>query len=436
MIRMYPKAVVLTAHHPFGGTEMMAQSLAFALNANGYDARILNINDTSLQALPGCLQDPDLALVMTTGTLPLGVTVDARPVWAALPPGADFIVYIIDAWPYDKVRVPALREYLAAWHTSPRLHLASLEGTDARLIGPRAHHMPTGAYPARWRTGPKRHPDRIVLWASAHKELAVTRIYSDFEQTLAENNPWGFDGGRIRRIAEALRHARFVHGLSAIADAFGEPLEAVVRDEHLVALAALDSCLKRHRRVKVVMALRDMPVDVYGENWAPYITDSCSMRALVPNPNHNHAFSYICQDYAGLFNFDPNFGDGTNERAVSALAMGVPVANNFNRRTDGVPGVIPYHFSDESIRHAAERLLAWRDPVPTPVDNTWEWRVGGLLRAIAAEAQAASASAAVTSATPATPAGGPLRGLSAVRAALAPAVPNSVHAGPTTVLSA
>ena len=47
MIRMYPKAAVLTAHHPFGGTEMMAQSLSYALNANGYDVQIININDAS-----------------------------------------------------------------------------------------------------------------------------------------------------------------------------------------------------------------------------------------------------------------------------------------------------------------------------------------------------------------------------------------------------
>ena len=66
MIRMYPKAAVLTAHHPFGGTEMMAQSLSYALNANGYDVQIININDASLQALPRSLQDPDFRLIMTT----------------------------------------------------------------------------------------------------------------------------------------------------------------------------------------------------------------------------------------------------------------------------------------------------------------------------------------------------------------------------------
>ena len=52
MIRLFPKAAVMTTHHPFGGTEMFAQCPCFALNANGYDAQIININDASLQRLP------------------------------------------------------------------------------------------------------------------------------------------------------------------------------------------------------------------------------------------------------------------------------------------------------------------------------------------------------------------------------------------------
>ena len=51
MIRMYPKAAVLTNRHPFGGTDMMAQSLGSALTAVGYDPRIVNIDDASLRAL-------------------------------------------------------------------------------------------------------------------------------------------------------------------------------------------------------------------------------------------------------------------------------------------------------------------------------------------------------------------------------------------------
>ena len=114
-----------------------------------------------------------------------------------------------------------------------------------------------------------------------------------------------------------------------------------------------------------------------------HVGGTASFRLLKPNPDHNHAFSYICQQYAGLFNFDPNFGHGTNERAVTALSMGIPIANNFNPRTDHLVGCYPYHFSDESIRFAAERLLGHRGEVPQPPEHAWEVLVGRLLRDIA-----------------------------------------------------
>ncbi len=386
MIQMYPKAVVLTNRHPYGGTDMMAQSLSYALNANGYDAQIVNVDDASFGLLKGLLTDPRLALIMTTGTVPLGIEVSGVPIWRAVGPQVKFITYIVDAWPYDFVRVEPFRRFHEDWTSMPHLHLASLEANDARLIGPRAHYMPTGAYPAPYKDGPKAHPDRLFMWASANKELAVTAVHDDFESTLADNNAWGLDGVRIRRVAEALRHTTTVHGLSAIAKALEQPLAEVVHPTSMVALCAVDSCLKRYRRVKVANALRGLPVDIYGENWEQHVGDCRSFRLLKPNPDHNHAFSYICQDYAGLVNFDPNFGHGTNERAVTALSMGIPIANNFNPHTDHRVGCHPYHFTDESIRFAAEQLLSHRDPAPSLVaEFTWEYQIGKLLRSIATQ---------------------------------------------------
>jgi hypothetical protein len=384
MIQMYPKSVVLTNRHPFGGTDMMAQSLAGGLNNNGYDARVITMEDrASLDALQGLLRDPQLALVMTTGTLPLKIEVNGQPIWKAVAPTVRFVTYIVDAWPYDHVRVDACSRFIADLQTTPNLHIASLEANDAKLIGPRTHYMPTGAYPAPHRRGAKQHPERLMVWASANKELAVTPVHDDFEQTIAANNHWGLDAGRIKRMAEALRHTELVHGLSAIAAALAAPIEAVVKPEAMVALCAIDSNLKRYRRVKVVKALAGLPVDIYGENWLQHVGDVRSFRLLTPEPNHNHAFSYLCQEYAGLVNFDPNFGHGTNERAVSALAMGVPIANNFNLRTDHMAGCIPYHFSDASIRHAAERLLAHRGEVRLAPELSWEYLIGQLLGEIA-----------------------------------------------------
>lgn len=417
MIQMYPKAVVLTNRHPFGGTEMMAQSLANALNAHGYDTHVVNFEDRSIESLAGLLNDPTLALIITTGTPPLQVQANGMPLWRVVPPHVQFITYIIDAWPYDFVRVDACRQFIADWQRMPNLHVATVEANDARLIGQRAHYFPTGPYPAPRRRGAKQHPQRLLIWGSANKELAVTPVHSEFEATLAANNAWGLDAPRLTQVAEALRHTEIVHGLSAIAAALGETVEALVQPAALTPLCAIDSCLKRYRRVKVAQALKGLPVDIYGENWGQHVGDVTSFRLLTPEPNHNHAFSHICQQYAGLVNFDPNFGHGTNERAVTALALGIPIANNFNLRTDHLTGCIPYHFSDASIRHAAERLLGYRGEVPLPAGNSWEYLIGQLLAEIAAEADATEPAAlAPTPPAAAPPAAGPTRA-----SALAPA---------------
>jgi len=386
LIQMYPRALVLTNRHPFGGTEMMAQSLAGALSNNGYDARVVNIEARAdLDALPSLVNDPCLSLMITTGTVPLQLRVNQVPIWRAVAPAVQFVMYIIDAWPYDFVRVEACRQFVSDWRHTTNLHVAAVEANDARLIGRRAHYFPTGAYPAPRRRGPKEHPQRLMMWGSANRELAVSPVHSEFEATLAANNHWGLDPMRIGQVAEALRHTEIVHGLSAIATALGEAVEALVQPAAMIALCAIDSCMKRYRRVKVAQALKGLPVDIYGENWQQYVGSVSSFRLLTPEPNHNHAFSHLCQHYAGLVNFDPNFGHGTNERAVTALALGIPIANNFNLSTDHVVGCIPYHYSDASIRHAAERLLSYCGEVPLPAGNTWEYRVGALLAAIASD---------------------------------------------------
>jgi hypothetical protein len=384
-MKLYPKAVVLTNSHPYGGTEMMARSLRAGLAANGYDAYVVNVNDADLaQHLP-LIRDPDVEFMITTGTIPLTLQMDNAPLWRQVPAHVDFVTYIIDAWPYDYVRVPSLRDFLRDWETMPNLHVAGLEYNDARLIGPRAHYFPTGAYSAPARREPKNRGDRLMIWASANKELSVTGIHDEFEQTIAGNNHWGLTPARIATISEALRHTTTVHGLSAVAAAFGEPIDTLVQPDAMTALCAIDSCLKRYRRVKVARAIRGLPVDFFGENWPQHVGDCSSFRFFKPIPDHNHVFSHLCQHYSGLVNFDPNFGHGTNERAVSALAMGIPIANNFNLRTDGLSGCYSYHFTDESIRFAVERLYAHEGPVEIQATHTWEYLLRVLLTEIAGQ---------------------------------------------------
>ena len=222
--RLFPKALVLTNTHHFAGTDIMARSLAAGLEANGFDTSIANVYDKDSQAMVQALLDPETALIITTGTLPLLVRINDQPIWRAIPATTQFVTYIIDQWPYDHVRVEPFRQFMADWEAkAPNLHIASLEYNNAKLIGDRAYYFPTGAYGAPRRTAPKHYPDRLMIWASVKTELHVTPVHDEFEPTLRDNNHWGFDEDRIRRIGEAVRHTATTHSLTAFAEA-GKPV--------------------------------------------------------------------------------------------------------------------------------------------------------------------------------------------------------------------
>jgi hypothetical protein len=74
-------------------------------------------------------------------------------------------------------------------------------------------------------------------------------------------------------------------------------------------------------------------------------------------PDDNSVFSYACQEYAGAVNIDPNWGNGTNERAITALALGVNVASNKNEMIKDIHGHYPYVLDRQSIRDACKLAL-------------------------------------------------------------------------------
>ena len=75
------------------------------------------------------LSDPDVELMMTTGTLPLQIRINDVPIWHAMPADTDFVTYIIDVWPYDYVRVEACRDFIDDWHVMPNLTLPARSTT-------------------------------------------------------------------------------------------------------------------------------------------------------------------------------------------------------------------------------------------------------------------------------------------------------------------
>jgi hypothetical protein len=95
------------------------------------------------------------------------------------------------------------------------------------------------------------------------------------------------------------------------------------------------------------------------------------MRVMQFEPDDNRSFSYICQEYAGLINIDPNWSDGTNERAVTALALGINVASNRNKMLENLDGFYQYDLSRGSIREAC--ALALKSPCAYKYYGQFSW---------------------------------------------------------------
>lgn len=390
--RLHRRALVLSFRHPYGATEMMADSLAAALRLNGYQASTAILNTPTFQQdLAAGLSDPDLELVMCTGSWPLKLVVQSGvPLWRFLPDRVLFVVLVIDALPYD-FRMPFFVSFLQDYAGRGNLVAASFDRITAAILGRHARrkvfYMPHGGYLAPPLREAPRHPDRLMLWASIEAELARSDSTASVLRALEDTNPWGFDPAALRAVADRLLQSGQWHGLQALADAVDMSVEEMLAEEWTEELCVIDSALKRYRRGFLVDALRDFPLDIYGKNWERRVADAPAIRLKTPEPDHNAVFSHVCQHYGGVLNIDPNWGEGTNERAASALAMGARLATSRNPRVDGIAGCFQYDLTRESIRAACEQALNGPRPAPRNAGFAWEYVVSTLLAEIAADAR-------------------------------------------------
>lgn len=118
-----------------------------------------------------------------------------------------------------------------------------------------------------------------------------------------------------------------------------EAFEPYKRDDHLYkdfdllqVFLALDSYLKRYRRVLTIDALRELPIRVYGEGWE-----------LIDNKPRNWEFAgkvsydeqyniFRASDF--ILNVDPVWPEGIHDRVFNAMACGAIAITNRNKMTD------------------------------------------------------------------------------------------------------
>jgi hypothetical protein len=108
--------------------------------------------------------------------------------------------------------------------------------------------------------------------------------------------------------------------------------ETVLRGDWLAAFVAVDSWIKRDRRIRAVRSLSGLPVDFFGTGWRELLGDVAGFRH-VGQVRHDD-IALLISNYAAVLNFDPNWLGGTHDRVYTAAAMGVPVVTNYNDGLD------------------------------------------------------------------------------------------------------
>jgi len=228
----------------------------------------------------------------------------------------------------------------------------------------------TGAYAAPRRRGPKAHPDRLMIWGSANKELAVT----DSRRVRANHQRQQSLGPRCAphrhdfRVVAPHDHR---HRLSAMAHAFNEA-DPIAGSAGRRGRAVCDRLVPEtgtggSRWLAPCEACRSIST----EKREQHVATPRSFRFCKPDPDHNHAFSHVCQHYAGLVNFDPNFGHGTNERAVSRARHGNSDRQPTSTSPDNAVGLLPVSFSDINSGSPLSSCWLSRGRLRWMLGNTW-----------------------------------------------------------------
>jgi hypothetical protein len=368
------KALVIGFIHPFNAIKMMADSIGAALALNGYKVTIATIGEEGFNREIEVINDKKLELIFCLGSIPLDLLLNGKRLWDFVGTNVQIIELVLDSLPYD-FRILGFSDFVRDYSSRKNLSMASFEGNIANMLssktGKTVHHMYPGFYAVPLIGRPKKFPDRLFFWGSVETELGITEVTNSLRDAISRFNVWELSNPKIDEVVACVEQTTDFYSFTDFSKSIGIEITDLLRPEWIDALCAIDSAIKRYRRVFLINAIQDLPIDLYGKNWNKYIKADSNMRVMQFEPDDNRSFSYICQEYAGLINIDPNWSDGTNERAVTALALGINVASNRNKMLENLDGFYQYDLSRGSIREAC--ALALKSPCAYKYYGQFSW---------------------------------------------------------------
>jgi hypothetical protein len=378
--------LVIAFDHPLQAVESVADRIASSLCCQGINAAACSLprDAAKIAAIPKEM----ITGILSMGTLPLNQRIDQQWLWERV--DCPVTVYLLDAILYDLARVPALSHFLAAARHNPRLGLASPEAGYqqwlAADLGVRWAPLRFGHFgKTQLGEAPVTPQNRLCIIGTIGQELGGSPAHETLPALL---DRLGLGAAR-RPLQDALMaaDAPAMPARTACGVLGWDVAKAL---QQAPALIAIDSWVKRHRRLEAVRSLKGVPVDFFGSGWRELLGEVDGFRHVGQIGHQDIAT--VLRHYRGLVNFDPNWSNGVHDRVYTACAMGTPVLTNENTALDDghLPAdlVVTYRAQGPQLGARVEeaRLLS-RAPAPTQVrhdvmrDHNWAARISQWLAA-------------------------------------------------------
>ena len=328
--RLQPTQVILSFEHPARAVDSVAEAMAHGLRSHGAAVEVLTL-PRDLPALSK-LQPQEVSGVISMGSLPLNARIAGKPLWEHLT--CRFDVFLLDALPYDLARVPALSEFLLAALQDARLGLLSPEDGYRRWLQDalpvRWAYLPFGAFsriqPFCEPVTPQR---RLCVIGTVGGELGGSPVGESLLGLLTRHLGHRFNQHRLEALSEALL-APNANSMPAITvcQELGWGTADALTQRCLPTIIAVDSWVKRERRLAAVRSLAGIPCDFFGQGWKELLGEIPGFRHM--GTIWHEDIGLLLPHYLGVVNFDPNWSYGVHDRVYTAAASGVCVLTNEN----------------------------------------------------------------------------------------------------------
>jgi hypothetical protein len=358
---MKKNILILSFSHHYGPTGDYAHDARCFFSSRGFETHVAMMGDSNFSNSLADSINERLEAVLIIGTPPFGLMLESgKFLWEALlEMGIKIITILLDQIPYC-LRIPGFKKYLLARKKYDNELLICWEKNIADMLTSYCEKTVlfrqcyANVHPAVDRA----QTTRWLFWGSIDAGLASEQEKLTLFDTISANNVWGLSRQKIEDMSQTLIHSNDFFTYTDIANFLQIDLYELLSPDDLSYLCAIDSKLKKERRISLITRLKNFPVDVYGKGWEKYIDDrKTEMKIKQPVPDLNMTFSLLCQKYSGLVNIDPNWSYGTNERVPTALYYGIAVLTNRNYSFMGDANCFQYVLNGSSLENKASKLI-------------------------------------------------------------------------------